>query len=197
MKRKRFAIVLALCAALLVPQAVYAGEAVLPPDYMETNAEVEVIPVNGYIGRDTETIIPDEDGQSAVIYVELPVCVVFAAFESGGGLVSSPQYTITNLSEENDLRISLEGFAQTNAGTVPLNGGLRLDMLSHEGEALAAGVFPADYAEEKPLCERLPQKTEGSEDNQFGFKLGGSWSGGFAADIQPSFEMTLRFSIVE
>lgn len=204
MKRKfRFVTLLALCVALIVPTtaALAAGFEPADPSYTTTNGAdgKEVIPVYGYIGQDTEIIDPDpeepEIPPETQVYVEVPVKVLFAAFESDKGAITSPDYTLTNLSTVNDIQVEIANFRQKDAAD--LAGKLTLDITDHAGAELVAGVFPAEYSSAKLLKDKLSKKVDGSTDNQLGFKIGGVWSGTFNSELHPSFEMTLQFSVAQ
>jgi len=150
--------------------------------------QTEVIPVSGYTGPDKEIVTP------GVIYVEVPTQLIFAAFAGDGGMVTSPKYTISNLSAHNDVKVVLESFTQNNADAVPMDGLLSLKLLTHDFEELLPDVFP--HSGPQTLVERLPRLTEGGTANTLGFHIGGTWGGSFDTERLPSFEMTLQFTVV-
>ena len=197
MKKKLLAVTLAFGMMLLVPHSALAEEANQNQSYLGTSAEEEVIPVHGYLGPDSHVVDPGGDEEETEIYVEIPTKVVFAAFESDAGEVVSPRYTITNLSAISDLKIEIESFTQKNESNASLNGQLTLKILTHEGNTLLADLFPAEYPARKLLCERLPKAVDGSQENKLGFMLGGNWSGNFKQEIQPIFDMVVKFSIAK
>ena len=193
MKIKLFATVLALCLTLSIP-SIAAEESNPNPNYIESSVEELIIPVTGYLGPDSHVIVPEPKTE---IYVEVPVEIFFAAFESGAGIVTSPKYTISNLSDTSDLKIEIENFSQKNESNASLNGQLTLKLITHENEDLLTGIFPSDYQSKKLLCARLPKAIEGLDDNKLGFMIGGTWGGGFDEEIRLEFDITLKFSIVE
>jgi len=156
-----------------------------------TSASSETIPVSGYIGANALAITPGE------IYVEVPVQLVFAAFESDAGIVTSPQYTIKNLSADTDVKVTLESFTQTNAESVLLDDLLSLKLLTPAYEDLLTGIYPQAEPQALVLTERLPKLEEGSTDNELGFCIGGTWHGAFDTEAKPDFEMVLTFTIVK
>ena len=190
MKKKITATLMALVALVSMQTAVFAAE----PDYAETSAGENVIPVLGYVSPDTHVVTPPGEGE---IYVEVPVKILFAAFESGAGMVSSPKYTISNLSQVSDLKVEIGSFVQSNEGEVPLNGQLDLQLVSPGEGTLVADLFPDNYSSAKLLCERLPKMVDGQQGHQLELMVGGQWSGGFDVELQPAFEMTVLFSIAE
>ncbi|MDL2237501.1 hypothetical protein LJC56_06695 [Christensenellaceae bacterium OttesenSCG-928-K19] len=201
-KTMRLVAVLALCVALLVPATgLAAGFEPESPANTTTNGAdgKEVIPVYGYIGQDTTIVDPDpekpEVPPETEIYIEVPVKVLFAAFESDAGAISSPDYTITNLSTANDVKVEVESFVQRATPAVDLNGNLSLKLVDSKGADIVGGLFPGAYESAKLLAENLPKKADGSDANRLGFAIGGTWNGGFASELHPAFDMTLKFSV--
>ena len=193
MKRKILASILALCIMVSISAVAFATEEPDPnPTHRPVTVESDVIPIFGHIGSDSAVIDPEPE-----IYVEVPLRLVFAAFESEAGVISSPRYTITNLSAISDVKIEIESLTQTNDATVPLNDNLSLEFLTHENEVLLPDLFPSDYLSPKLFQENLPKATADSDDNKLYFMLGGFWSGAFDQDLQPSFDMTVKFSIAQ
>ncbi|MGI6153252.1 MAG: hypothetical protein ACOYJB_05365 [Christensenellaceae bacterium] len=196
--------ILTLGIALMVPTVGFAADGFEPPapSYNTTNGAdgKEVIPVYGYIGQDTAIVDPDPENPEVKpeteIYVEVPVKIMFAAFESDGGAISSPDYTLTNLSTATDVKVEIQDFVQENAAEANLEDKLALNLTDHAGSEIVAGIFPADYATPKLFADTLAKKSDGSSDNVLAFKVGGSWSGGFDSEIHPDFNMTLRFSAI-
>jgi hypothetical protein len=201
MKKKAIAMMLAL--ALVMTAVAFATE---EGTGQETEQEVtektvteaqDVIPVYGFLGVDAEVIVPDPMRPETEIYMEVPMRLLFAAFEGDNGAISSPYYAITNLSTVSDVRIEIESFVQCNAEEVPLEEQLTLKLLTETGEDLVTGLFPSEGAQEQALVERLPKWDEETEANQFLFMVGGTWDGEFHYGLQPVFDMTLRFSGAE
>lgn len=201
--KKRIAVIL-LAAAVLIQLPEFHSQAAgsfTPPDpsYNESNGVdgKNVIPFYGYIGEDTNIVDPDptdpEVKPETQIYVEVPVKVAFAAFKSDGGTITSPEYQISNLSTNNAVKVEVENFVQTDPSD--LEGKLSLNLLTLEGSDLLDGLFPASYPPAKVLKDTLAKKSEGSTDNTIDFKIGGNWSGGFNKQIEPAFDMTLKFTV--
>ncbi|MDL2220798.1 hypothetical protein LJC55_03935 [Eubacteriales bacterium OttesenSCG-928-N14] len=187
-----------VAAFLLLPTGALAAQA--EPTTTESGGQgEEVIPVYGYIGEDGEIVDPDPTDPTIPpekqLYVEVPVKVMFAAFESGNGAITSPDYSITNLSSVNDVKVELKDFSQRQTGA-NLDGLLTLDLTGKDGQQLLGGIFPADYSTAKTLAERLAKKSNGSTDNVLQFAFGGNWSGTFGEDINPVFDMTLQFTVL-
>ena len=192
MKKRLITAIMALCMVLSLSGTALANS---QPEHMPTTNSEETIPVLGYLGEDTSVIDPEEP-PTGEIYVEVPTQIMFAAFESGGGAVSSPKFTITNLSENNAVKVEIAQFTQRNAHDVNLDGKLSLGLVNHQNEPLMADLFPADYTSPKLLAARLP-KAAGTGDNVIGFMVGGTWTGDFTENLHPEFDMTLKFSVTE
>ncbi|MDL2224827.1 hypothetical protein LJC20_01250 [Eubacteriales bacterium OttesenSCG-928-M02] len=165
-----------------------------------TGVGEETIPVYGYIGEDSEIIDPDPTDPTIPpekeVYVEVPIKMLFAAFEGDGGAVTAPNYTITNLSTANDVKVSVKNFAQRNGLEVDLDGKLQLDITDETGSPRISGAFPADYTQPKVLAETLSKKTESGTGHILPFSIGGTWSGAFTKDIRPVFDLTLEFTVI-
>ena len=190
MKKNTLATMLILCMLFALTGTALATET------MTSDKNTEVIPVLGYVGPDTVVIDPDDPDPTAEIYVEVPTQVIFAAFESGSGIVTSPKYAIKNLSTESDIRVEIESFTQQNAETVPLDGKLTLKLVTYTNTDLVTGLYPAAYPPAQTLADRLPKQVDESEDNILGFMISGHWSGDFEAELQPNFDMTVKFSVI-
>ena len=188
--KKMIAIILTLGMALCIPGSAFAAE---------TSAEnkTETVPVLGYIGPDAYTIPTDPETPSEFeIYVEIPVQIMFAAFECDAGDVTSPRFAITNLSEKNDVRVEVERFDKLDNPDIDLDGMLSLTLVDSDGEPLIADLFPSDYSVGKVLAESLAAYVEGSDDNRLEFTVGGTWSGTFDDELHPAFDMTIKLSAV-
>ena len=194
MKTKIFAVACAAALALsIITPTVFAEETEPESSVKTTTESVEVIPVHGYIGSDTSIETPPD----SEIYVEIPVKILFAAFEKDGGNVTSPKYTIKNLSEISDIKVEVENFEQVSDPAVDLDGKLSLKLVSLVNEDIVPGLFPADYPPAKLLTEKLPKYVEASADNKIDFLIGGEWQGEFDSKLYPVFDMTLKFSVAE
>ena len=198
MNKKIFATILAVCVMVSLSSAALADDDNLL-DTKETTKSAEIIPVFGYVGPDAIITEPDPElpgTPSAEIYVEVPVKIVFIAFESSNGIVASPKYTIKNLSTLNDLKVEIENFSQSNEAAEPLNGQLTLKLTSHEGADLVPDLFPSNYSTKKLLTDNLPKMVDDSDANHLGFVVNGNWSGSFDSTILPEFDLTVKFSVV-
>lgn len=190
-------VLLVLCVALLAPATSLAAGSFDPaePSY-QTASGKETIPIYGYIGKDTNIVDPDPEDPGVKpeteIYVEVPVKIMFAAFESDGGAISSPDYTIKNLSTVNDVKVEIEKFEQRNP--VDLKGALSLKIVDEHAGDLVPDLFPSDYTSAKLLKALLPKQAAGSNENVLAFALGGTWTGPFDSELHPEFDMTVRFS---
>ena len=190
MKNKTAIFILTLCTALLsLSNATLADE---ESNSLITNNNIEIIPVNGYIGPETDVII-----SASEIYVEVPAKILFAAFENDGGTITSPIFKITNLSTTNDIKVEIQNFQQRNEPDISLEGNLSLNLLNDSNENLISDLFPFSYSTEKLLCERLPKYEEESDRNRLAFTIGGIWSGAFDNKLYPQFDITIKFSTIE
>jgi len=194
--KKLMAILVALSVALSGSYTVLASA----PENVTTVNGREVIPVYGYVGSDKHVIPPDVDvpeiPSDVEIYVEIPVQIMFAAIESAGGVVVSPVFTIRNLSEKNDVKVEIENFEQNANSAVDVDGKLTLMLTNPAYESVVSELFPGEYQTKKLLVENLPRYTEESNAHELEFRIGGHWSGSFAEELQPVFDMTLMFSAI-
>jgi|GEM_PF-1292983 len=197
-KKSALAGILALCIVFSTFTAVLADEGEAA-DKINTSGS-EVIPVHGHVGPHAVIIPPDPDDPDGPpltdteIYVEVPVRILFVAFDSDGGAVTSPRYKITNLSETSDVKVEIADFTQRNAPDAELDNQLSLRLVTLANEALVSDLFPADYSSAKLVKENLPKSADGSSDNVLDFMIGGAWSGSFDKEIKPIFDMTVKFS---
>jgi len=196
MKKKIFAIIMALCMTVSLSAAAFVEDEI---NIMTTENATEIIPVYGYVGPDSHIIPPnpEEPDTELEIYVELPTHIIFAAFENHMGTVTSPKFKITNLSSSNSVKVEIEQFEQRSTPAIDLDGGLLLELLNAEGQCIIPDLFPADYSEGKLLSDGLSKYIDESTDNQLEFTIGGSWSGSFETELQPIFDMTIKFSAIE
>ena len=191
--KKLIAIILTLGLIGSLPGFVLAA----PPETIETSTDSAVIPVLGYLGPDVSVIPPDpETPPELEIYVEIPVQILFATFESGEGLVSSPRYTIKNLSEKNAVKVEIESFNQRADPPVELDGGLSLTLVDYDLVPLISDLFPAEYGAPKLLAAALPAYIEGETDNTLEFMVGGMWTGDFETELRPVFDLVIKLSAV-
>jgi len=190
-KKSIWASVLVVCMMLSLFTAVLAEDTPEPTD-KTTTAGMEVIPVHGYVGAHTDVVPP-----SAEIYVEVPVKILFAAFDSDDGAVTSPRFKITNLSSKTDIAVEIEDFEQRYDSDAILNDRLSLKLVTLDNEDLVSELFPSSYASAKLMTANLSKFVEGSGGNVLDFMVGGTWSGGFDEEIKPMFDMTVKFSEAE
>ena len=188
-KRNAIAIIMALCMILSVPHVVYANT----PEYDTTENISEIIPIFGFVGL-FESINPPDDPE---IYVEIPIEILFAAFNTDNGEVTSPRYTIKNLSTTDDVKVEIQNFEQRDIPYVQLDGKLSLDFVNYDKQTIVDGVFPANYSSPKTFKSNLSRFIDGTEDSTIEFMIGGTWTGEFDTELQPVFDMTLKFSRAE
>ena len=198
MKRKKkftIGIMLALLMMLAIPYTAFAEEAT---GYKIVETEKETIPVHGYLGPDAHVTNPEpedpEPSEDTEIYVEVPVKILFAAFESDGGIITSPKHTITNLSAISDVKVEIEQFVQRPNPDVDLGNNLSLKLLSASNEELVPDLFPSNYTSGKILTENLSKYIEGEDSNKLEFMVGGTWNGSFSEELMPVFDMIIKFS---
>ena len=199
MKKKILATALALCMVLSIFTATAAAEEPASADNSKISENsIEIIPVYGHIGSNADIISPDPDDPDplpeAEIYVEVPIRILFAAFDADEGAITSPKYTITNLSETTNIKVEIENFTQQNDTAAPLENQLSLTLVSHENTNLLPELFPADYQSAKLVSANLSKVVEDSDSNILRFMIAGTWSGSFDKEIKPTFDMTVKFS---
>jgi len=192
-KKYVVAVILALYIAFTAFNLAASAEDDSPPTYKEITESSEIIPVHGYIGP-SSTVIPTEPLE---IYVEVPVKILFAAFDTDEGIVTSPLYKITNLSDKNDIKVEIEDFTQIDAHDADLNDSLSLKLISPGNGDLVDELFPSDYSAPKLMTASLSKYIEESTNNVLQFTIAGTWNGTFDREIQPIFDMTVKFSGVE
>ena len=189
MKNKAIAFFLTLCMMLALQNAAFADGEII--NIITTN-NVETIPIYGYIGPDADIIDPTSE-----IYVEVPVKILFAAFESDVGEITSPQFTITNLSTTNNIKVEIESFEQRFDPAINLDGNLSLTLLNDNNEVVIHDLFPSTSPPEKLLCENLSAYEEESANHQLIFTIGGIWNGTFDNKLHPVFDITIKFSAID
>ena len=192
-KKKVLAFMLAIFMAMSVFNLALSAEEPEPTDKI-TTSETEVIPVYGYIGPLSPIIPTDPETE---IYVEVPIKIMFAAFDTQEGAVSSPVFKITNLSEKTDIKVEIADFSQQIEPAINLNDSLSLKLVTPAKTDLVSELFPADYSTAKVMTDKLVKNTEDAGDNVLSFTIDGTWSGSFNEEIQPVFDMTLKFSAAE
>ena len=194
MKNKTKAFILALCLLLSFPSAAFAETST---DNTIIAGSSEIISVHGYLGPDTVAPPDPNERPPLEIYVEVPVKILFAAFESDNGEITSPVFTITNLSATSDIKLEIENFEQRYDPAADLDGKLSLSLQSTDNESLVSDLFPASYSSQKLLSANLSRLEEGQDSNRLDFTIGGNWSGPFDTELYPVFDMTIKISAVE
>jgi len=116
---------------------------------------------------------------------------LWLATHSGGGIISSANYQITNNSSYVDLEVTLESFIQTNANTVPISASdLTLNLTGNLSQPPIGDNIVGYNGSLGPYTNALGA----GETWIFGF--GGNFTGRFtAATINPTYEMVLRFAV--
>ena len=191
-KKAVFVSILALCMCLSIFNVAFAADDPEPNEKITTDT-LETITIHGYVGPFAEVVIPDP----VEIYVEVPVKILFAAFDTDEGEVTSPNYKIINLSDTNDVKVEIEGFVQQDDPIAILDNQLSLKLLTPDNEDLVSELFPADYSSAKLVKDNLSKNIEGYNDNIIEFMIGGTWSGSFETEIKPVFDMTVKFTGIE
>jgi len=192
-RSKILAVVMILCMVFYTSSSAFAAETDPENPNMTVTDSIEIIPVYGYLGTDTAVIDPEV----TEIYVEVPVKIMFAAFEGDDGMITSPIFTITNLSEISDVKVEIEQFVQRPDPAANLDGNLSLKLVSYTGDDIIANLFPSEYPPSKVLTDNLPKYVEGSDGNKINFRVGGTWGGSLNGKLQPVFDMTIKFSAAE
>jgi hypothetical protein len=214
-RTKLLTILMALILALgmaTVPAlaAAPAGDIVAVPEYDElsttedelltTDNSKGLIPVYGYVGEDA--IIDDDEKDDPtkepdvypfLIDVSVPVKVIWAAFESGGGAVTSPDYYIENHGDD-DLTVTLVSFAANGADNTNVDSDLSLTLAEVSAGAMtnsetsttlvSSGNYPANN-------DALGTLATG----KWNFKLTGTYDGSFTTPYEPSYLMVLKFEV--
>ena len=198
-QKQLLASILAICMMFTLFNVAFAEDESASEDQI-TTAGMEVISVHGYVGPFTVVTPPDPDDPDppeTEIYVEVPVKILFAAFDSHEGAVTSPKFKITNLSSTSDIKVEIEGFEQRNDPDVILDNRLSLKLVTLDEEDLVSELYPSSYASAKIIKESLSKVIEGSNGNVIEFMVGGTWTGAFDKELKPIFDMTIKFSGTE
>jgi len=201
--RKKILAILTLAAFLLSLTAISAFAASIPADRDVAYTDVQGadpsaadIPVYGYIGEDARVTDPypgDPEEPPIVtpneINVSVPVKIIWAAFESGGGDVIAPKYTIKNNSSANDIDVELTSFEDTGADNAIADADLTLNLTSTDFTPVLVvdeGVYPVANVALGTLDARDSWK----------FSFGGTWAGEFDGGLyNPTYSMVLTFSL--
>jgi hypothetical protein len=152
------------------------------------------IPVYGYVGEDANI----EDGEPPTVHthainVSVPTKVIWAAFESSGGAITSPDYHIKNNSNNNSLKVTLQSFtAQASSANDAVDGDLVLNIVGTDGQMDRDEVFNKGTG----VTSNDTAFTDTFEsEEQWGFKLGGTYDGdNFDTAYAPTYSMVLKFA---
>jgi len=158
------------------------------------------IPVYGYIGEDVDVTDPDPDDPDTPpdftpfeINVSVPVKIIWVAFESDAGAISAPNYKITNNSVGNNVAVAITSF--TGTATNPDNATVDPDLiLNLTGAPMARNVVNGDGITATYLTTAATVGTLSAR-GSYTFSLGGTWDGGFAVALMPTYEMVLTFTL--
>jgi hypothetical protein len=150
----------------------------------------------------TQAVLPVELAD-ALLSVSVPIKMIFAAFASGHGQLSSPQYTITNLSRH-PLTVSLDSFTLKEADGLTLSqnpvsaGEIGLRLAGQRDTpgfgtgflSLGSGLNLALAGEGAPLA---PVNQPGSVGY---FRIEGLYKGLFDAQRLPSFAASFKLRLL-
>lgn len=162
------------------------------------NSKVEAdIYVYGYVGEDA-VISDPKPGMKAVepviiktgtdVSVSVPTKVVWAAFASDAGDITSPEYKITNNSSKIDLDAYLVSFTSSaTADNTAVDSKLVLDMSSTK------------FSKVQNLRGISSKINLGilSRSETWDFKLSGRYTGVFGKSYEPKYNMVLEFKLSE
>ncbi|MCL2332007.1 MAG: hypothetical protein FWC54_00775 [Actinomycetia bacterium] len=174
-----------------------AGGSIAPStsytDIQGDSAQNAVIPVYGYVGEDA-AITDTDPGNPATpptvtpyeINVSVPVKIIWAAFQTGGGVVTAPNYSIKNNSANNDLDVTLTSFtARSSSANTAVDSNLVLNIVGTQ----MAQTDVVGYTGSTPYSAVLGKSAT------WNFTLGGMYSGAYGADYNPAYDMTLTFAL--
>jgi len=170
------------------------------PGQVDQNPDVNTkeprteIPVFGYIGQDANITDPeDEDGGLVIdpvttnMSVSVPVRLVWAAFASDGGEITSPVYTITNNSKfAVDVKLTrFDNTTREENKKEDMDANIVISLTDLNQSAInVVGMT-------EPLSLPTPLSANGEKT----FQIGGTYTGSFADAYQPTYNMVLEFSI--
>ncbi|MDR1068144.1 MAG: hypothetical protein LBL36_02730 [Clostridiales Family XIII bacterium] len=162
------------------------------------------IPVYGYIGEDEDLVDPDPEDPDTppTVYqvnVSVPVKILWAAFESDGGAITSPTYHVKNNSSTKDLDIELTSFAATGVDNATVDKYVDLAFTPvgtgfTASPALITSGGSATYLT-TPTDLSTAELTAGS---QWNFNFTGTYTDtplGWDTVYQPSYSLVFTFSI--
>jgi hypothetical protein len=152
-------------------------------------------------------IMPENDVTITANYddeinVSVPIKLLFAAFESGEGTVTSPDYHIIN-NGNSAINVSVTGISidpGNGAGLTPVNKGtvdamsdgeIRL-RLNQTGGSLAS----TDYLTESPVTQSLGMLgAKNTANATWDFNVTGDYKGDFNTNREPSYTVNFSFSL--
>ncbi|MDR1299854.1 MAG: hypothetical protein LBJ84_06360 [Oscillospiraceae bacterium] len=171
------------------------------------------IPVYGYVGPtdeiiDTNPEDPDTPPQVVEVNVSVPVKIIWAAFEDGGGAITSPEYYIKNNSGTRDLKVTLLSFLPRAdvADNASVDGYLTLNLAGETNQFGSANtiVSGSGGVPAYPVDGSEPNKTIVfandflHDGTQWKFNLNGTWGTTFpSTHYKPVYDMVLKFGTTD
>ncbi|MCC8022366.1 MAG: hypothetical protein LIO46_01070 [Clostridiales bacterium] len=211
--KKTLSILMAVAMLAAFSVGTFAAGTITAPEYKtiygdpsaETVPDTD-IPVWGYVGPDAlvePDPDPDVDPKVTMIAVKVPVQILWAAFESDGGTITSSDYSITNDSTEADLKVTVADF---DAGLLnPTANAIVDDDLELYFTAVGTGFDAGsrqlwDETNGSTLTANTTAETNTLDaGDTWKFTLSGAWNGDFTSlsDYQqPNYTLTLKFAVV-
>jgi len=199
MKKKVISVVMSLALALaVITTPAFAEDYVLPGDPDPTTNDALAgastqdvdIPVFGYVGEDADVTDP-EDPIFYEINVSVPVALMWAAFETDGGAIVAPVYTIENRSAKNLVKVELTSFEGDGADNAAVDSVLTLNIKSITGTFNQSGVVVAG-------AYGINDAPKGTMDvrSAWTFTFDGTWAGNFSdGPFSPTYKMVLTFTL--
>ena len=171
------------------------------------------IPVYGYIGPDTTIVDPDPENPDKPpefnmtdINVAVPVKILWAAFASDNGDITSPTYQIKNLSLDNDLDVSIINFEEMpgiNTDAADLKDKLTLKIVSAGSQLGDVDLIDSSHAytdfKATPYTAPAPlEKGEVGLPKIWNFTIGGEYSGTFDDNqYTPMYNIEFQFELAQ
>ena len=197
------------------PAQTTTGTAVIQEDGTDTTSD---IPVYGYIGPDVvitdgdpgdPDVPPTIEGEPKDINVAVPVKIMWAAFASDEGDVTSPTYYIKNLSYGSygsKIEISVADFDGANSDAAAVKSGLTLKMIDMDNPTSTVDLLNSSHAYTTggTAFVTLNQGASPTSLEVWNFSIGGFFGGDFpgmgsasAIDkYQPEYNLTFKFEVV-
>jgi hypothetical protein len=222
------AIALIMALSLTAIPAFAAGELPTTIDYTEVHGvnptdtvlDNVKIPVYGYVGADAKITdpVPGTGTDPTVkpeavpyqVNVSVPTKIIWAAFESDGGAVTSPTYHIVNNSYTNNLTVTLVSFTKCYLGKATTDNdfvdpNLTLNITADgspftqssvvAGNGTSAIYFGDSTANGTAIVGTLAKKVN-TTTYPWNFKITGTYVGSYATAREPVYTMTLKFAVV-